>query len=87
MHTSYTVGITTGQFLALKTVMVDQQEWIQNAIDARANTATKKITVKYTNYKVGREEAITAIGSTAIIQAALNEGVVGYASSTMDTPS
>ena len=53
MHTSYTVGVTTGQFLALKTVMVDQQEWIQNAIDARANTATKKITINYTNYKVG----------------------------------
>ena len=86
MHTSYTVGVPTGQFLALKTVMVDQQEWIQNAIDARANTATKKITINYTNYKVGREESISAIGSTAIIQAALDEGVVGYASSVTDTP-
>ena len=86
MHTSYTVGVTTGQFLALKTVMVDQQEWIQNAIDARANTATNKFTINYTNYKVGREESISAIGSTAIIQAALDEGVVGYASSVTDTP-
>jgi len=86
MHTSYTVGVTTGQFLALKTVMVDQQEWIQNAIDAKAHTTIKKIKAKYSNYKIDREEAITAIGSTAIIQAALDEGVVGYASSVPDTP-
>ena len=28
IHTSYTVGITTGEFLALETVMVNQKEWI-----------------------------------------------------------
>ena len=36
IHTSYTVGITTGQFKALESVMVDQKEWITNAILARA---------------------------------------------------
>ena len=81
MHTSYTVGVTTGQYLALETVMVDQKEWLQNAIDARAHSATKEITNKYTMYKVNKEEPVTAIGSTAIIKAALDEGVVGYASS------
>tara|TARA_B100000927_G_C16242007_1_gene379850 strand:- start:52 stop:294 length:243 start_codon:yes stop_codon:yes gene_type:complete len=79
MHTSYTVGVTTGQYKALQYVMVDQKEWIQNAIDARATAATKEITNRYTTYKVNKEEPITAIGSTAIITAAYNEGVIGIA--------
>ena len=79
IHTSYTIGITTGQFLSLQTVMVDQKEWIENAIHNRARIATLEITNKYTQYKVDKGEAITAIGSTAIIQAAISEGVVGVA--------
>ena len=77
MHTSYTVGITTGQYKALQTVMVDQKEWISNAIYARADSATKDIVNKYSQFKVNKGEAITAIGSTAIIEAAIAEGVVG----------
>jgi len=76
IHTSYTVGITTGQFKALESVMVDQKEWITNAILARADIATKDIINKYSQYKVDRGEAITAIGSTAIIEAAYAEGVI-----------
>ena len=76
IHTSYTVGITTAQFKALQTVMVDQQEWIQNAIDAKALNSTKRIVQKYTTYKVDKGESITAIGTTAIIQAAIDENVV-----------
>ena len=79
MHTSYTVGITTGEYKALQTVMVDQNEWIKNAIQHRANAATIEITNAYTQYKINKGEAITAIGSTAIIEAALSEGVVGIA--------
>ena len=76
IHTSYTVGITTGQFQALESVMVDQKEWISNAIFARADIATKDIINKYSQYKIDRGEAITAIGSTAIIEAAYAEGVI-----------
>ena len=79
MHTSYTVGITTGEYKALQTVMIDQNEWIKNAIQNRANVATIEITNAYTQYKINRGEAITAIGSTAIIEAAISEGVVGIA--------
>ena len=79
IHTSYTVGITTGEYKALQTVMVDQKEWITNAITNRARIATKEIQTLYTNYKIDKGEAITAIGSTAIIQAAISEGVVGIA--------
>ena len=76
IHTSYTVGITTGQFKALESVMVDQKEWITNAILARADLATKDIINKYSQYKIDRGEAITAIGSTAIIEAAYAVGVI-----------
>ena len=79
IHTSYTIGITTGQYLSLQTVMVDQKEWIENAIHNRARIATLEITNKYSQYKIDRGEAITAVGSTAIIQAAISEGVVGVA--------
>ena len=76
MHTSYTVGITTGEYKALQTVMIDQNEWIKNAIQSRANVATIEITNAYTQFKINKGEAITAVGSTAIIEAAISEGVV-----------
>ena len=79
MHTSYTVGITTGEYKALQHVMVDQKEWIINAIQNRARLATEEVTSLYTQYKINKGEAITAVGSTAIIEAAYSEGVVGIA--------
>ena len=80
MHTSYTVGITTGEYKALQYVMVDQKEWITNAIQNRARLATEEVTSLYTQYKINKGEAITAVGSTAVIEAAYAEGVVGIAS-------
>ena len=77
IHTSYTVGITTGEFKALQYVMVDQKDWITNAIQNRASVAINDITTKYTQFKINKGEAITAIGSTAIVEAAISEGVVG----------
>lgn len=79
IHTSYTVGITTSEFKALENVMDDQHEWIKNAIKNRARLAIEDIKNKYVNYKINRGEPITAIGTTAIIEAAYNEGVVGIA--------
>ena len=79
MHTSYTGGITTGEYKALQYVMVDQNEWVNNALTNRARIATKEIQTLYTNYKIDRGEAITAIGSTAVIEAAYAEGVIGIA--------
>ena len=77
MHTSYTVGITTGEYKALQYVMVDQNNWVNNALTNRARIATEEIQNLYTNFKIGRGEAITAVGSTAIIEAAYAEGVIG----------
>ena len=79
IHTSYTVGITTGEFKALQTVMIDQKDWIENAIKERARIATVEITNNYTQFKINKGESITAVGSTAIIEAAISEGVVGIA--------
>ena len=79
IHTSYTVGISTGEYKALQYVMVDQQGWIENAIQNRARQASDEIVNLYTNYKINKGEAITAIGTTAVIEAAYAEGVVGIA--------
>ena len=79
MHTSYTVGITTGEYKALQSVMVDQNDWIENAITNRARIASDDIVNKYTSFKINKGEAITAVGTTAIIEAAYAEGVVGIA--------
>ena len=79
MHTSYTVGITTGEYKALQYVMVDQNDWIENAIKNRARIACDEIVNLYTQFKINKGEAITAVGTTAVIEAAYAEGVVGIA--------
>ena len=77
IHTSYTVGITTAEFKALESVMTDQRFWIENAIQNRARIAIENIQTDYTNFKINKGEAITAVGTTAIVVAAYAEGVVG----------
>ena len=80
MHTSYTVGITTGEYKALQYVMVDQNEWIKNAIQNSARIASDEIVNLYTQFNINKGESITAVGTTAVIEAAYAEGVVGIAS-------
>ena len=65
--------------------MIDQQDWIENAIQNRARIAIDEIVNKYTQYKINKGEAVTAIGTTAVIEAAYAEGVVSIAS-TAPTP-
>ena len=77
IHTSYTVGITTAEFLALQNVMTEQDTWIENFIQNRARLSIENITSKYMSFKMEKGEAITAVGTTSIIQAAYAEGVVG----------
>tara|TARA_B100000131_G_scaffold120259_1_gene117273 strand:+ start:1055 stop:1300 length:246 start_codon:yes stop_codon:yes gene_type:complete len=77
IHTSYTVGITTAEYKALQSVTTDQKLWLENAIQNRARIAIENIQTTYTNYKINKGEAITAVGTTAIIEAAYAEGVVG----------
>ena len=77
IHTSFTVGITTSEYKALQSVTADQQAWLENAIQNRARIATEEIQNLYTTYKINKGETITAVGSTAIIEAAYSEGVIG----------
>ncbi len=79
MHTSYTVGITTAEFKALESVMIDQNEWINNAMKARASRVIDTIVKDYSAFKINKGESITAVGTTAVIEAAYAEGVVGIA--------
>ena len=79
MHTSYTVGITTGEYKALQYVMVDQNDWVNNALTNRARIASDEILNLYTQFKIKKGEAITAVGTTAVIEAAYAEGVIGIA--------
>ena len=79
IHTSYTVGITTGEYKALQYVMVDQNFWVNNVLKNRARQASNEIVNLYTSYKIKKGEAITAIGTTAVIEAAYAEGVIGIA--------
>ena len=79
MHTSYTVGITTGEYKALQYVMIDQNDWITNALKNRARIASDEIVNLYTQFKINKGEAITAVGTTAVIEAGYAEGVVGIA--------
>ena len=85
IHTSYTVGITTAEFKALESVIVDQQDWIENAIQNRARIAIENIQTNYTNFKISKGEAITAVGTTAIVEAAYAEGVVGILTNSIPT--
>ena len=87
IHTSYTVGITTGQYKALQSVMIDQKEWIRNAITNQARIASDDIVSKYTAFKINKGEAITAIGTTAVIEAAYDEGVVSIITNDVVNPS
>jgi len=79
IHTSYTVGITTGEYKALQYVMIDQNDWVNNALKNRARIATDEIVNIYTQFKINKGESITAVGTTAVIEAAYAEGVVGIA--------
>ena len=77
IHTSYTVGITTAEYKALQSVTEDQKGWLENAIQNRARIAIENIQNIYTTFKINKGEAITAVGTTAIIEAAYSEGIVG----------
>ena len=77
IHTSYTVGITTAEYKALQSVTADQKGWLENAIQNRARIAIETIQNNYTTFKINKGEAITAVGTTAIIEAAYSEGIVG----------
>ena len=79
IHTSYTVGLTTAQYKALqyKYKTADIQGFIDNIVSASTDGIIGEIKTRYIDYKINNEEAITSIGSTAIIESAYSENVIG----------
>ena len=71
------VTVTDTQVKCLEYAAYSVQDWCDNAIQNRARIAITKIQTDYTNFKIDKGEAITAVGTTAIIEAAYAEGVVG----------
>ena len=63
IHTSYTVGITTAEFLALQNVMTEQDTWIENCIQNRARLSIENITSKYNTYQTHVSRHRTRAGS------------------------
>ena len=62
-------------------IVASPQDWIDNAAHNRARKRTiDEICQIYTNYKLDRNEAITAVGKDAMVLAAFSEGVVLSAS-------
>ena len=76
MYTSITVGLTTCQWQSLEHIAEDPKDWYIGWAQGRADSAAKDIVRIYTDTKVQAGQAITAVGTTAIVQAAYDEGII-----------
>ena len=76
MYTSITVGLTTCQWQSLEYVAEDPKDWYIGWAQARADNAAKDIVRIYTDTKVQAGQAITAVGTTAIVKAAYDQGII-----------
>lgn len=76
MHTSITVGLTTCQWQSLEYIAEDPKDWFTNWAHFRANETAREISQKYINYKMDAGQAITAIGTSAMVQAAYDEKII-----------
>tara|TARA_R100000005_G_C4983123_1_gene192256 strand:+ start:755 stop:1030 length:276 start_codon:yes stop_codon:yes gene_type:complete len=76
----YTVSFTEAEDKAMQYVSASVFEWIDNAAHNRARIAIDEICQLYTNYKLEKEEPITAVGKPAMVLAAFEEGVIKTAS-------
>ena len=76
MYTSITVGLTTCQWQSLEYIAEDPRDWFIGWAQGRADTAAKDIVRVYTDTKINAGQAITAVGTTAIVQAAYDEKII-----------
>tara|TARA_B100000131_G_scaffold284952_1_gene293906 strand:- start:387 stop:656 length:270 start_codon:yes stop_codon:yes gene_type:complete len=76
MYTSITVGLTTCQWQSLEYIAEDPKDWFIGWAQGRADNAAKDIVRVYTDTKVQAGQAITAVGTTAIVQAAYDEKII-----------
>ena len=71
-----TVQLTDTQWSALQYIAEDPEDWIKGWVIGRADTAAKDIVRLYTDDKVQKGEAISPVGTDAIVRAAYDEKLV-----------
>ena len=72
----YTITLTEAEDKAMQYISSSSLNWIEDATHNRARKAIDEICRIYTEYKLNREEPITAVGKDAMVLAAFEEGVV-----------
>lgn len=76
----YTITLTEAEDKAMQYVSSSALNWIKDSTHNRARKAIDEICKIYTEYKLNRNEPITAVGKDAMVLAAFSEGVVLSAS-------
>jgi hypothetical protein len=66
---TYTVTINAAQDKAIRHIAVDPQEWLQNAIDARARDAIEKISKDEIDRKLEAGETISGTKEDLVLAA------------------
>ena len=72
----HTVTLTDAEEKAMEYASASVSEWIDNAAHNRARIAMDEICKIYTDHKLNNNEAITVVGTDAMVLAAFEEGLV-----------
>tara|TARA_B100002019_G_C21073351_1_gene500119 strand:+ start:510 stop:785 length:276 start_codon:yes stop_codon:yes gene_type:complete len=72
----YTVTLTEAEDKAMQYITTSPLNWIEDSTHNRARKAIDEICRIYTEYKLNRNEPITAVGKDAMVLAAYEEGLV-----------
>tara|TARA_Y100001937_G_scaffold7029_1_gene9037 strand:- start:653 stop:916 length:264 start_codon:yes stop_codon:yes gene_type:complete len=83
--TDLTVTITETELKALKTVMIDPQEWTENAVKNRARIAIERICENLLKH-CNENDIALAVGKDAQLTQAYTLGLVDEASNTNFVP-
>ena len=76
----YTITLTEAEDKAMQYITTSPLNWIEDSTHNRARKAIDEICRIYTEYKLNRNEPITAVGKDAMVLSAFSEGVVLLAS-------
>lgn len=82
---NYTITLTDAQVKAARVDMVDIQDWLENAITVRAESAQNKIIEKLVAH-CNENEIALAVGTSAQVDQAYELGLVSEASAEEVSP-
>ena len=71
-----TINLTDTQWSALQYIADDPEDWFKGWATGRADSAAKDIVRLYTDDKIEKGQAITPVGTDAIVKAAYDEKLV-----------